>query len=300
MKKGFIYGPDGSLAWARHSALTPTPFLLSESVLRVYAGFRDERGVSRIGYVDVSPEDPSVVLGVSKEPALDVGEPGTFDDNGVILGDVLRVRDRLLMYYVGFQKVEQVKFLAFTGLAVSDDQGGSFRRVSRTPVLDRTDSELYIRAAHSVIHENGMFRVWMAGGSGWEWIGGKPFPRYDIRYLESEDGIHFNREAQLSLGCQGDEYRIGRPRVRRLGTRYSMYYTWGDTHGRYLPGYAESTDGLAWVRKDEHVGIGPSSEGWDSVHLCYPAPLEYRGKTYMFYNGNDMGRAGFGYAVLET
>jgi hypothetical protein len=31
--------------------------------------------------------------------------------------------------------------------------------------------------------------------------------------------------------------------------------------------------------------------------LCYPSLLAYKDRTYMFYNGNDMGRDGFGYAV---
>ena len=108
-KRGRIYAPDGTSSWAKHSALTPTPLLLDENTIRVYVGFRDERGVSRIGYVDVAASNPSKVIGVSPDPVLDVGIPGTFDDNGVILGDIVRFNNRLYMYYVGFQLVEKVK-----------------------------------------------------------------------------------------------------------------------------------------------------------------------------------------------
>jgi hypothetical protein len=78
-----------------------------------------------------------------------------------------------------------------------------------------------------------------------------------------------------------------------------MFYTKGTLEGQYTPGYAESTDGLHWFRKDESVGIGLSCEGWDSTALSYPSLLRYKDKTYMFYNGNEMGKTGFGYAELK-
>ena len=70
--------------------------------------------------------------------------------------------------------------------------------------------------------------------------------------------------------------------------------------GEYLAGYAESSDGLHWVRKDDQLGMALSAEGWDSRHLCYPALIECEGRVFMFYNGNDMGREGFGCAELRA
>ena len=31
---------------------------------------------------------------------------------------------------------------------------------------------------------------------------------------------------------------------------------------------------------------------------CYPVKLKYKDKTYLFYNGNGMGKTGVGYAEL--
>lgn len=298
-KLGHIYGPDGTQSWANNTALTPTPFLRDDETIRVLAGFRDGNGISRIGYVDVDSRDPLRVKGVSTEPVLDVGRPGAFDDNGVILGDVLKVGDDIYLYYVGFQLVARAKFLAFTGLAVSRDQGASFIRVSDAPVLDRCQGGIYIRAIHSVLREGNVYRIWYACGDGWEEIGGKPFPRYNIRTLESSDGIHFEGIGKLCVNVQGSEYRIGRPRVFRFDGHYAMHYTRGTLEGAYLAGYAESDDGFHWVRRDSQLGITPSESGWDSRHLCYPAVLTCHGRTYLFYNGNDMGREGFGCAVLN-
>ena len=72
-KKGHIYGPNGAPVWAQNSALTPTPILLNPDTIRVYAGFRDSHGVSRIGFVDLDSNNPDKVLRVSETPALDIG-----------------------------------------------------------------------------------------------------------------------------------------------------------------------------------------------------------------------------------
>ena len=299
IKKGHIYGPSGRISWAKHSALTPTPVLISEDLIRVYAGFRDKNGISRIGYVDVEAENPSKIRYVSKYPALDVGIAGAFDDNGVILGDIIENEGCFYMYYVGFQLANNVKFLAFTGLSISDDGGNTFKRLSKAPVLDRTDDELYIRAIHSVKIEDEIWKIWYAAGNSWEWINGNPYPRYNIRYTELLRGTTIRHKSIVCLNTEKDEYRIGRPRVYKRGQEYIMLYTKGTLTGDYLAGYAESSDGKNWSRQDDQIGISLSKSGWDSKSLCYPALIEYKDRVYMFYNGNNMGETGFGYASLE-
>ncbi len=297
VKHGLVYAPDGRMPWARHSAMTPTPILRADGTVRVYAGFRDERGVSRVGYVDIEPQPPYRVIAVCKEPALDIGRPGCFDDNGVILGDIVQLPDRLEMFYVGFQIVEKAKFLAFTGKAVSRDNGDHFERVSEAPVLDRTDTGLFFRAIHTIRVEAGVYRAWIGGGSGWVTIGGGIYPKYCVWYSESQDGVHFAAPDRLCIALAGNEYRIGRPRVyRREDGRYAMYFTKGDLDGNYVVGYAESSDGLCWQRRDELAGIGPSPSGWDSQMLCYPSLIQAGAHELMVYNGNGMGRDGFGIA----
>jgi len=300
IKKGFIFGPDGAMPWAKDTALTPTPILLNEETIRVYAGFRDEWGVSRIGYVDVDSNSPNIVKKISAQPALDIGSNGMFDDNGVILGDVLRIDDSIRMYYVGFQLVSKVKFLAFSGLAISGDGGDTFKRYSSAPILDRSNDSLFIRAIHSVVEINGLFHIWYASGNGWELINGVPYPQYRIRHAVSKDGISIEGEGNVCVDIEDLEYRIGRPRVFHLNDQFFMHYTRGTTDGQYLAGLAESFDGVHWKRIDSDLGIGLSEAGWDAKHLCYPAVITSKGKTYMFYNGNDMGKAGFGYAELEV
>jgi predicted GH43/DUF377 family glycosyl hydrolase len=299
-KKGFIYGPDGTMPWAKDTALTPTPILLNEETIRVYSGFRDEFGVSRIGFVDLESKSPNIVKCVSSHPALDIGRNGAFDDNGVILGDVIRVDDEIRMYYVGFQLVSKVKFLAFSGLAISNDGGDTFERYSHAPIMDRANESLFIRAIHSIIKIGDQFHIWYASGNEWEIINGTPYPQYRIRHAISNDGLNIGAEGNICVDVEGLEYRIGRPRVFQLNNKFFMHYTRGTTDGQYLAGLAESLDGVHWKRIDSELGITLSESGWDSRHLCYPALLTVNGKTYMFYNGNNMGKEGFGYAELEA
>lgn len=299
-KKGLIYKPPFDGTWKDNSALTPTSFLLNESIIRVYASFRDKEGIGRIGYIDVDAKNPSNVLKISDNPVLDIGKDGMFDDNGVILGDLIRVEDKIYMYYVGFQLVKKSKFLAYSGLAISKDNGETFKRYKNVPIMDREDEALYIRAIHSVIYEDNKFKFWYATGSGWEHINEVDFPQYDINYIESKDGIHFKENGIKCIKNNSNnlEYRIGRPRTYKKDDLYIMNFTYGTIDGRYIAGQATSSDCINWKRDDKDLGIELSKEGWDSIHLSYPSIISTSDKTYMFYNGNNMGQDGFGYAEL--
>lgn len=257
-------------------------------------------GRGRIGYIDLAASDPKKILGISSIPVLDLGEDGMFDDNGLLLGDVLRVKDRVYMYYVGFQIPTKAKFIACSGLAISEDGGNSFKKARNTPIGYRVPNAPFGRCIHTVIYENGLFRIWYAVIYGWEYIDGKPYPRYDIRYVESNDGVHFDEEGIHCLSCGENEYRIGRPKVIIRGeNQYEMRYTFDTRDKEYIAGIAYSTDGIHWTRKDEDSGLFKSETGWDSEMACYPVEIETKYGTYLFYDGNGMGASGFGYAVIE-
>lgn len=303
IKKGLIYSPNGSAEnWKNNSVLTPTPFLLNEEVIRIYCSFRDISGIGRIGYIDVEAKNPKKILKISDEPVISLGTSGMFDDHGMILGDVLKVKDKIYMYYVAFQMVKNVKFYAFSGLALSNDNGDTFMRIKQAPVMDRTEEGLYGRCIHSVIYEKNIFRVWYSVIYDWTYINNIPYPTYDIKYIESQDGINFADKGIECIKCNANEYRIGRPRVRRISDRlYEMRYTSDTFDKQYKSGYAESEDGINWIRKDCQSVITASHDygSWDSDMACYPTVIETKYGTYMFYDGNGMGKDGFGFAVLE-
>ena len=298
--KGLVYVPPFDGSWKDNSALTPTPIIIKENEIRVYCGFRDTEGVSRIGYVDLEGNNPKNIIRISGKPVLEVGEPGMFDDNGIILGDVISVKKKILMYYVGFQLVNNVKFLAYSGLAISEDNGETFSRFSPTPIMDRSDEAIYIRAIHSVLFENGVYKIWYSTGSVWKKIGNKNYPCYDINYIETIDGLSFSMKGIKCIlnNKSNKEYRIGRPRVYRLEDVYIMNFTYGTTDGLYQVGQAISIDGINWNRNDNSFNLRPGNSDWSSRHLCYPSRIKTINNEFIFFNGNDMGINGFGFAEL--
>jgi hypothetical protein len=299
-KMGRVYVPDGRRAWAVKHAFPPTPHFLNDRVLRLYVAFCDANTVGRLGYVDVDPADPARVLGIAEEPLLDIGEPGMFDENGVVPTSIVPVGDALYLYYVGFQLGQKVRYYQFQGLAMSRDGGRSFARHSRVPILDRSHAETLNRTSGFVLRENGVFKLWYVGGSEWTIVNGKPLPVYCIKYLESADGITWPNEGRPCIDFKdADEHALGRPYVIHDHDRYCMWYSIRSRSKGYRLGYAESVDGRAWQRKDDEVGIDISADGWDSQMVGYPAVVRYRDKSYLFYNGNSCGQTGFGYAVLE-
>lgn len=300
-KMGHVYAPDGRSAWQRHYAFPPTPLKRTGDVLRLYVCFCDENIVGRVGWVDVLLEDPAQVVAVSDEPVLDIGRPGAFDENGVLPTCVVPVGERLYMYYVGYQLGTKLKYFQFQGLAISDDGGDSFTRAQRVPVIDRSDAELVNRTSAFVRRDGDRFRMWYVGGSEWTEVERKPLPVYNMRYLESDDGIHWPPEGRVCLDyADEDEHAFGRPWVFGEDGDYRMLYSVRTRSKDYRLGYAESSDGIAWERRDDQVGIDVSDSGWDSEMIAYASLVEYEGTTYLFYNGNERGRTGFGYAVLET
>lgn len=303
IKRGVIYRPNGSLWWARSHAYAPTPELRGDDTIRLYITCRDEKGIGRIGSVDVSASDPSEVRHVAEAPHLDIGVPGTFDENGVFATSVVdRPDGRKCLYYVGFELGRRIPYRLLTGLAISEDGGQTFRRWRTVPILERSASELLFRCGPHVVHEDGVFRMWYIAGSGWTEVDGKTLPVYEIRYAESKDGFKWPEEGRVVLPLTDpDEHGFGRPWVMTEGGSCRMFYSIRKRSARaYRLGYAESTDGLAWRRKDAELGLDVSPSGWDSQAMCYSSVIRCKFGTYLFYNGNGMGETGFGYAVLAS
>jgi len=301
-KLGLVWRPEGAAAWARTHAMLPTPWRLNERVVRVYVTCLDDKGRGRPGYVDVDAQDPARVLATSSQPLLDVGARGAFDDNGVApLSVVAGPAGSLYLYYAGFELCTAIRYRIFTGLAVSEDGGHSFRRHARVPVLDRSDAELYFRCGTFVMRDGGRYRMWYIAGSDWTDVEGKELPVYSLKYLESEDGIRWPSSGGSAMEIAlADEHGFGRPWVVQRGPReYEMYYSIRSrSRAAYRPGYARSCDGLNWTRDDAAVGLDVSPSGFDSAALMYMATIDIDGRTYCFYNGNEFGRDGFGAAEL--
>lgn len=299
-KLGIVYCPDGSMPWAKSHAALPTPILLSPDLLRVYCYMRDANGVGRPAYVDLNPDNPLQVLSVSQKPLFEIGRPGTFDENGAIPSAVVPVGNEHYLYYTGFELGTKIRYRLLAGLAISSDGGTTFRKYSETPILERSEEDLFFRCAPFGLWQNNRMRLWYVAGNDWTEVHGKQVPVYVLKYQESADGRRWDGEGRLSLPLSDDEHGFGRPWVVQQGPEdYQLYFSIRKRSvGAYRLGYAESANGIDWVRKDAEMGLDVSPGSFDSDAIMFSAPIQVGGKTYCFYNGNDFGRDGFAVAEL--
>lgn len=302
-KHGVIWLPDGQQPWARTHGMGPTPLQLNDDVIRLYVTCLDDQGRGRPTFVDVSAHDPRRVLRQADGPLLDIGEPGSFDDNGLMATSVIHAApDVIHMYYAGFEILHNIRYRILTGLAVSRDGGETFTRHSVTPILERSATERHFRCGPYVLKDGAVFRLWYIAGSHWEEVNGKPSPIYDLRYQESTDGIRWQDTGVESMRLtDADEHGFGRPWVVKCPdtSLHRMFYSIRRRSlAAYRLGYAESPDGITWTRKDQDMGLDVSPGGPDSDAIMYSTVLSAHGKTYCFYNGNGFGATGICLAEL--
>ena len=268
---------------------------MSGGIVRVYFSARDRAGCSHIGVGELDVARPGD--GVQPPPAavLRPGDLGTFDESGVTPACVVSHDGRRFLYYTGWTRGVTVPFYLSAGLAISEDEGRSFTRVSRAPILERSGVDPFFAASPWVLVEHGVWRMWYVSCVGWDLapIG----PRHHIKYAESRDGIRWTRLGRVCLDfVSPEEHAFGRPSVVRDPD--GVYRMWYAVRGdRYRIGFAESADGLTWTRMDESAGIDVSPAGWDSEMIEYPAVFDAERRRYMLYNGNGYGRSGMGLAV---
>jgi hypothetical protein len=279
-----------------HAAL-PVPVRLRGDTYRVYCAGRDAQGRGQIGYAEFALRNPDATLTIAEEPLVRFGELGAFDDRGVLPACIAGEAASLHLYYTGVMLGQTVPFYFNVGVARSHDGGRHFTKVSRAPVLDRSEVDPFLTASPCVLRENDRWRMWYVSAARWTVENGAPKHYYHIRYADSADGIHWRREGIVAIDFRAGEYAISRPCVVKAGDLYRMFYSYrGDA---YRIGYAESNDGVRWTRKDGEIAFDSPFEEWDDRMQCYPWVFEHDGAWYMLYNGNDYGRTGFGLAKLS-
>lgn len=305
IKKGVIFAPDRNFDWMVTHASLPVVDEVRSGILRIYFGTRDGNGRSQTSYLEVDAARPENVRYIHDQPILSLGRPGTFDDSGVMPSWIVNHQNKKYLYYIGWNLKVSVPYHLSIGLAVSEDEGRSFRKVSEGPLLDRSFDEPFFNTAPCVLREEDRWRMWYVSCTGWETAAERPEPRYHVRYAESTDGIHWRKTNDVCVGYVDETDAIGRPCVYRQHGRYRMLYSYRDVWGyrtdrsqSYRLGYAESEDGIAWTRRDAEAGIERSESGWDSEMMEYCYRYDYGDRSYLFYNGNGFGKTGIGYAVL--
>lgn len=298
VKKGLIIEPKTvKRDWMITHAMDPTVDHLQGDIFRVYFCGRNKKNISAIGYADININNPTKILKTPKKPVLDVGELGCFDDNGVTASWIITHKNKKYLYYIGWKPRSTTRFGLMTGLAISTDNGETFKKYSRSPILQLTNLEPFsILTAPCVIKQNNLWKMWYVSCVGWIH---PDLPRYNIKYAQSKDGINWEQNGIVCIDFKSaKETALARPCVLYEDELYKMWYSYKTKTTGYRMGYAESENGLNWKRLDHLVGINVSKSGWDSEMIEYPYVFNHKDEKYMLYNGNGYGINGVGLAIL--
>lgn len=309
IKKKLIYNVSKNSDWAYSHCHKPTPLIINDYKIRVYFGVRDTKGKTRTTFVDVDTTnlDNFKVIYEHAKPVLDLGELGTFDDSGVNVSSLIRIKDLIYMYYIGWNPSITVSTRNSIGIAESTDGGKTFKRLYKGPILDRNKNEPFYTGAVDVLRVNDKWMMWYTSGSKWKIINNKPEISYHIKYAESSNGIDWKREGIDCIYPKSELEVCARPCVLYENKTFKMFYSKRKINNfrtnfsrNYRGGFAVSQDGKTWKRLDRLFNLKPSKGGWDSMAIAYPYVFKLRNKYVMLYNGKGFGETGFGYAVADS
>lgn len=285
--------------------------LVFDDYVRIYFSTteKDKNGksLSHISFIDMDKNFKNI-LNISKNSVIELGHLGCFDEHGIFPINPLRFKNKIYAYTCGWSRRVSVSVDTSIGLAISEDDGLTFKKLGEGPVLTSSLNEPFLVNDPFVKVYNNKFHMWYSYGT--KWInhnsGISPDRVYKIGHATSEDGISWNQEGkQLIANKLNIDECQALPTVINFNNLYHMFFIYRhaidfrkNKNRGYRIGYAFSKDLNIWERDDKNVGIDVSDNGWDSDMLCYPNVFECEGNIYLLYNGNEFGRYGFGLAIL--
>jgi len=310
-KKGQIFSFERKKKlpkWMNSHCQNPS-VILYDDYIRVYFNTRPKKNhdghSSYPAFIDLNKEFPNKILSYAKKPIIDLGSIGCFDQHGCMAGNIIRHKDQLWLFYVGWSRCMAVPYNWSIGLAKSDESGINFKRMFKGPIIGAQFNEPYLQNGNYVIKESETkWHMWYSTGTDWFLEGHKYESRYVIVYASSTDGIHWKRNGQPIIPFAYKKETQTTPTVFKYKNIYHMIFStrhstnFRNSQRGYKLGYAYSEDMYNWHRDDKKIGIKLSKSGWDSEMMCYPHVCKVKEKILMFYCGNNFGADGFGYAEL--
>lgn len=288
--------------------------LLFDNFVRVYFSTRERdstgKYLSHIAYADFDKQF-SRVIDVADKPVIKLGNLGCYDEHGIFPLNVLRAKGKLFGYIGGWNRRVSVSVDGSIGVALSEDNGLTYRRYGDGPVISSSMNEPFLVGDPFVQCYDDIFHMWYIFGTTWKRFSAEAPPDrvYKIGHAISRDGIEWEKNEegrQIVSNSLGDDESQALPTVIKIGGRHHMFFCYRQSFDfrknksrGYRIGHAFSDDLKNWTRDDANVGIDVSQGEWDSDMLCYPHVFEMDGEVYLMYNGNEFGRFGFGLAKLE-
>jgi hypothetical protein len=312
-KLGRIFDPsEHQTSWMEHYAQNPNVLELNDR-LRIYFTCRPKKDrsgntVSLTAFADFEKEPPFKLIKVCDQPVLALGAAGTFDEFGIMPGSVIKLNEtgEVWLYYVGWTRMSSVPYRWSNGLAISKDNGVSFKRYSPGPIMASIFEDCYLQACPRTIRlDKDRFIMWYNSGIEWCQNEGHFESVYITRFAQSVDGINWSVNnpqvipTKVPRECQTSASFFQHNGRNHIFFSYRHGLDFRNRDNGYRIGYAYGENFTDFTRADELSDLTISETGWDSEMVCYPHVTKINGKTYLFYCGNNFGQFGFGVAELE-
>lgn len=299
-KRGLLYEPNiPGFSHGSHPAIAHISG--DEFILAFTARDADQR--SHVFLSTATVQNGAIELHGKPKLALRPGQEMYFDCDGAVSGCIVPWQGRFYLYYVGWQNLSRGGWICDTGRAILDVENLTLEREFLGPVLGRDRRHpLFLAATAYCIDPEGLWHCYYNSGLSWEKTDDGWHHVYGLHHATSRNGLDWDYIAGMAIPfADENEYAFGRPSVVDWDGMFYMWFAHRGSKGvpAYRMGFASSEDGYHWDRDDAAAGIDVSEEGWDSEMICYPCVFRHKGKDYMLYNGNDYGKTGFGYAILD-
>jgi hypothetical protein len=313
-KLGKIFDPTDHKLFNNCFEFAQSPqTIVFESYVRIYFSTREKdktgKYLSHIAFVDFDKKLEKILF-ISTKEVIPLGEIGCFDEHGIFPINVLKHNEKIFAYTTGWNRKKSVSADASIGLATSIDNGLTFQKFGKGPVLTASLYEPFLVCDAFVSIFNNKFHMWYIYGIEWSkfLVNEDPDRVYKIAHATSDDGIIWLKEGRKIISDKINKQECqALPSVIEYNKKYHMVFCYRHASGfrkdkdkSYKLGYAYSENLTDWIRDDDNLGIGLSEKDWDSDMMCYPHIFKVDDKVYLLYNGNEFGRLGFGLAILDN
>jgi predicted GH43/DUF377 family glycosyl hydrolase len=270
--------PAAPGTWRESQTANPDLLLLGDTWHLYFRG--QQGGHDRIGLA-TAPRDrfDGVTWDIRPEPVIDVGGPGSWDEQHVLDPAAVLHDGRLYLYYSAVSpRCERA-----ICLAVSED-GIQFRKHPGNPVL--------VGGAPEVVVRDGVFHLYF-----WQSVPGSR--GFQIHLATSRDGFAFDGSEPpiaLPVGPPGawDSFTVETPRIFSEGGLYYMLYCGSDRNADYPfhAGLATSNDLRCWEKYPGNPVFSRGDEGaWDEGAVWFTTVERIGGRYYLWYEGYGGGTA---------
>lgn len=269
--------------------------------IRIHFASRDNQNRSHAMCIETTYFDLTSGNKLQIKPfqTLDLGEIGAFDDCGVMPHCIVKQRTETLLYYTGWSKSVTVPFSFHIGLAKRLPLDRNFSRVSKAPIIGRTNDDPFIVGAPFVLGQKPNLLMFYTSLLKWEEEGDQISHHYFIKRSTSLDGHKWQSNSEFIIKPFLNEIAQARPVAIKYHGKNLLFFSSRSKNSTYKLELAKFEQAGKFTRLPSPTFAG-APDWWEIDMRCYAWPFIFQNELFILFNGNGYGVDGFGIAKLEV